>query len=127
MGRVRVVLADDHDSYREGLARAIRGDPELDLVAEVADGAQALDAIVAECPDVAILDVRMPRVDGLEACERASRLDPHPGTRVVLITDEPNIALWARAAEAGAAALLDKSASRVEICARLKDIANDVV
>ena len=120
----RVVLADDHEGYREGLARALRDDPGLELVAEASDGQAAIEAVTRLRPELAVIDVRMPGVDGFAACEHLAGLET---TRVVLITDDPNDALRARAAALGAAALLDKSAARVEICARLKEIANDVV
>lgn len=121
---VRVVLVDDHEGYRGGLARAVRDDPRLELVAEASDGVTAVDTVSRLRPELAVIDVRMPGVDGFAVCQRLAGLET---TRVVLITDDPSEALRARAAQLGAAALLDKSASRDEICARLKEIADDVV
>lgn len=121
---VRVVLADDHEGYRAGLARAVHDDPRLELVAEASDGVAALELVSRLGPDLAVIDVRMPGVDGFAVCQRLAGLET---TRVVLITDDPSDALRARAAELGAAALLDKSASRDEICGRLKEIADDLV
>jgi two-component system nitrate/nitrite response regulator NarL len=120
----RVVLADDHEPYRQGLARAIGDDPRLELVAEVADGAAAVEAVTRLRPELAVLDVRMPGVDGFAACERIASSG---STRVVLITDAPSEPLRSLAASLGAAALLDKSSSRVALCTRLKEIAYDLV
>jgi len=57
-GRIRVVVADDHPVYREGIVGAVKERPELELVGEVATGREALDAIAALQPDVAILDIQ---------------------------------------------------------------------
>src|ERR687894_376448 len=62
--RVKVLLADDHPIYREGLARAIKERPELHLVAQAGSGREALDLIRNYGPDVVVLDVRMPDLDG---------------------------------------------------------------
>ena len=106
-----MVLADDHDAYREGLARVLRDDLRFELVAVVSTGVEAVDACRRLNPHLAVLDVRMPGIDGITVCERVS-----DGTRVVLLTDSPTEILRARATEAGASALLDKSAARVELC-----------
>ena len=116
-----MVLADDHDAYRRGLARVLRDDPRFELVAEVSDGPAAVNAAHEHRPGLVIIDVRMPGIDGFAACERLAGLRH---TRVVLITDEPTDSLRSRAAEVGAAALVDKSAPRGEICNRLKEIAD---
>ena len=118
------MLADDHDRYREGLARALRDDPGLEVVAEVSDGAAAVEAVTRLRPELAVIDVRMPGIDGFGVCRRLAGLET---TRVVLMTDDPSDTLRATAAELGAAALLDKSSSRVALCTRLKEIAYDVV
>ena len=77
--RVRVLVADDHPLFREGVARAIRDRPDLELVAETADGPSALEQIGELAPDVALLDVRLPGLDGpslLKALRRAGDLTP---------------------------------------------------
>src|SRR3954470_2276802 len=80
---MRVVIADDHETYRRGLARAIRRFGTLDLVGEASDGAEALHVIREASPDVAVLDVRMPEIDGLEVARRLHELG---GVTVVLLT-----------------------------------------
>jgi DNA-binding NarL/FixJ family response regulator len=92
----RVVLADDHLPYRDGLAEAIMREPRLELLEAVADGAVAVEAIRRHEPEVALLDVRMPGIDGLEA---ARRLRAHR-TTVVLLTGSSPAALGGAASAA---------------------------
>lgn len=112
-GRVRVVIADDHPLFREAVARAVRERPDFELVAEAEDGTAALQAIRDLAPDVAVLDVKMPGLDGLRVLN-AVRRDALP-TRVILLTAflEGSIAFDAMAA--GAAAFLSKEADRRRI------------
>jgi DNA-binding NarL/FixJ family response regulator len=113
---MRVVIADDHETYRRGLARAIRRFGTLDLVGEAADGAQALEVIREASPDVALLDVRMPELDGLEVARRLNELG---GVTVVLLTGSSTAELTAAAEAAGVRTLLSKDLSRDDICRRL--------
>lgn len=113
---VRVVIADDHEGYRQGLARAIRRFGSLRLVGEAVDGAEALTLIRELSPDVALLDVRMPGLDGVEVTRRLRELG---GVEVVLLTGSRTDELDAAAADAGARELLSKDLSRDEICRRL--------
>ncbi|HEV2058545.1 MAG TPA: response regulator transcription factor, partial [Solirubrobacteraceae bacterium] len=64
--RPTVLIADDHPIYREGLTRAVAQRPDLELVGEAQDGRAALQQIRSLCPSVALLDVRMPELDGLQ-------------------------------------------------------------
>jgi two-component system nitrate/nitrite response regulator NarL len=113
---LRVVIADDHETYRQGLARAIRRFGTLDLVGEAADGAEALQVILERSPDVALLDVRMPGLDGLEV---ARRLRDLRGVAVVLLTSSDTHELEGAAEAAGVADLLSKDMARDDICRRL--------
>jgi two-component system nitrate/nitrite response regulator NarL len=116
---LRVVLADDHGGYRIGLARAIAGHEQLALAEAVRDGEAAVRAVARHRPDVALLDVRMPGLDGLQA----ARLLSQSGTTVVLLSGHASPALTREAESAGAVALLSKELSRREICARLVELA----
>src|SRR6185295_4312176 len=73
MSRVRVFVADDHPMYREGLVRAIKERPDLELVGECADGRTALPEIRRLTPHVAVLDVRMPGLTGTEVLNAIAR------------------------------------------------------
>ena len=114
---VRVLIADDSDAYRSGMARAIRAHAELELVGEVDGGLAALAAIVDLQPDVALLDVRMPGLDGLEVCQRVRSAQPSSSTRVMLLSAYMDDTVIERARQVGADAHLSKAASRRDICA----------
>jgi two-component system nitrate/nitrite response regulator NarL len=113
---LRIVIADDHETYRRGLARAIRRFGTLDLVGEATDGTEALEVIREASPDVALLDVRMPGLDGLEVARRLRELG---GITVVLLTGSTTEQLAAAAEAAGVRALLGKDLARDDICRRL--------
>ena len=82
--RTTVLVADDHPLYREAVVRAVRARPEFELVAEAGDGREALEAIRADEPDVAVLDVEMPSLRGVDIVEALRR--DGLGTRVVLLS-----------------------------------------
>lgn len=116
-------MADDSAIYREGIARAIGAHDELELVGAFADGGALVEVVRERGPDVAVVDWRMPGVDGLEACARIACLDPPARTRVVVLSGEMDGELAARARAVGAHAFLSKAASRREICAAILDLA----
>jgi two-component system, NarL family, nitrate/nitrite response regulator NarL len=112
--RVRVLVADDHPIYREGIVRAVKERPDLELVGEAGDGRAALEEIHRTGPDVAVLDIRMPGLDGTQVLG-ALRRDEHT-THVLFVSAfmEPDLAYSAIAA--GARGYLSKESSRQEIC-----------
>jgi two-component system, NarL family, nitrate/nitrite response regulator NarL len=116
---VRVVIADDHPLYRDGVARAISDQAELELVGQAADGWGALFLIKKLEPDVALVDLKMPGVSGIELCARLRAVDPPPRTRVVLLSAYLEPELVSRAGSAGAAGYLGKDGSRSDICQAL--------
>jgi len=113
---VTVVLADDSEVYRRGMRRAIEADERLTLVAEVADGAAALAAIRELQPEVALLDLQMPALDGVEVGRRI-RADPPPRRpRLVLVSAFLSDDVAQRARACGMDHQLDKTTPRREIC-----------
>lgn len=111
--RVRLLVADDHPLFRDGLARAVRERPELELVAEATDGREALELIRRLEPDVALLDQRMPSLSGTDLVNAVCR-DRLP-TRVVLLSAFTGSDLIYQAMSTGAAGFLSKDADREEI------------
>jgi two-component system, NarL family, nitrate/nitrite response regulator NarL len=109
-----VLVADDHPVYRSGLVAAIREHPGLDLVAECGDGEEAVEAVRALRPDVALLDVRMGRLDGVAALERLGGV--RAPARVVFLSAFGEGEVVARALAAGAAGFISKEAEREDIC-----------
>jgi two-component system, NarL family, nitrate/nitrite response regulator NarL len=116
MRTVTVVLADDSDVYRRGMRRAIEADDRLALVAEVADGTAALEAIREHQPDVALLDFQMPGLDGLEVCARLHDNPPEHRTRFVLVSAFLSADVIARARACGMDHQLEKTTPRRQIC-----------
>jgi two-component system nitrate/nitrite response regulator NarL len=119
--RVTVLVADDHPIYREGIVRAINERPDLELVGEAADGREALEKIQALGPEVAVLDIRMPGLDGTQVLS-AMRRDGL-ATEVLFISAfmEPELAY--KTVAAGARGYLSKEASRQEVCEAIITIA----
>jgi DNA-binding NarL/FixJ family response regulator len=115
----KVFIADDHAGYRSGVARLVGEHPALEVVGEAADGEEALAGIIACQPDVALLDVRMPGLSGIDVCRRLQAEGSAPNVRVVLITGTPDPVLSTQAAEAGAVALLGKETPPGTIAAQL--------
>ena len=111
--RVRVLIAEEHPLYREGVVRAVKERPELQLVAEAANGRQALELIKELEPDVAVLDVKMPELDGLQVANAVDR--DGLGTRVLMLSAFIDRQIVFQAVAAGAAGYLSKDADRSEI------------
>jgi two-component system, NarL family, nitrate/nitrite response regulator NarL len=119
--RIRVVVADDHPVYREGIVRAVKERSELELVAEVATGREALEVIAAVEPDVAVLDMRMPGLDGrrlLNAIERDRIL-----TRVLFVSAFLDSEIVFAAIGGGARGYLSKEATHQQICDAVSAVA----
>jgi two-component system, NarL family, nitrate/nitrite response regulator NarL len=116
---VTVVVADDHALFRKGMARAIGAADGLALVGEAADGSEALRLIEELEPDVALIDLRMPHMDGAELCALLDQRDPPLATRVVLISAAFRGESGLRTPRRGAALALSKELTRDEICREL--------
>jgi two-component system nitrate/nitrite response regulator NarL len=112
--RVRVYVADDHPVFRDGVVFALKQRPEFDVVGAGEDGRQALDAIRELAPDVAVLDVNMPGLDG-HAVLRAVQRDAL-ATRVVMLSATVLPPEAREALAAGALAYLSKEVTREAIC-----------
>jgi two-component system nitrate/nitrite response regulator NarL len=119
--RVTVVVADDHPIYREGIVRAINERPDLELVGEAADGGQALEQIKELGPEVAVLDIRMPGLDGTQvlAAMRRDGLE----TQVLFLSAFMEPELTYRTVANGARGYLSKESSRQEVCDAIVTIA----
>jgi len=120
---VRVVIADDHPVYRDGLARAIAGQPELTLVGVAADGKVAARLIDDAAPDVAVLDAHMPGIDGITLSAWASTRGGDRRTRVLLLSAYVDDVLVRRAEAAGASGYVGKNSTREEICRAIVHVA----
>jgi DNA-binding NarL/FixJ family response regulator len=86
MTAIRVVLAEDQPMVRAGFRALLDSRPEIDVVGEAATGVEALEAVRAQKPDVVVMDIRMPEMDGLEATRRITSDPALSGTRVLVLT-----------------------------------------
>jgi two-component system, NarL family, nitrate/nitrite response regulator NarL len=118
---VRVVIADDHPVYRDGVARAVSERPGLELVGVASDGRAAIAAIRDLRPDVAVLDIKMPELSGIEVV--AACVTERLPTRILLLSAYADDAVVYEAIVNGAAGYLMKNMDRDTICAAVESIA----
>jgi two-component system nitrate/nitrite response regulator NarL len=119
--RLRVLIADNHPLYREALAGTVRQCPTLELVGERRDGADALEGIRDLHPDVAVLDLKMPRLDGLAVLDAATR--ERIAVRILILSGYLGSDLVYAALAAGAAGYLSKDAGAQAICRAIDAVA----
>ncbi|MEC5180998.1 response regulator transcription factor [Arthrobacter sp. CG_A4] len=105
--RVRIVVADDHPLFRRALVQTIRDQPEFELVGQASDGGHAMELIRELSPNVAVLDIRMPVLDGLQVVNALCR--DELSTRVILLSAYVDGSVAFDAVAAGASAYLSKS------------------
>jgi DNA-binding NarL/FixJ family response regulator len=110
---IRVLVADDHGVLRDGLGRVIEAQPDLELVGAAADGAEAVAMCRSEAPDVVLMDLEMPVLDGIEATRAI--LAQAPGTAVLVLTSFSDRRRITGALDAGAVGYLLKDASAEEV------------
>jgi two-component system nitrate/nitrite response regulator NarL len=116
-----VLVADDHPVFREGMVRALQASRDTEVVAEAGDGRSALAAIEAERPDVALLDYRLPDLDGIDVIRAVVR-DGLP-TRLLMLSAHDESSVVYEALQAGASGYVLKEASRDEIVAAVRAVA----
>jgi DNA-binding NarL/FixJ family response regulator len=119
---IRVVVADDQQLVRSGFRMILRADPELDVVGEAADGVEAVQLARELSPDVVLMDVRMPRVDGIEATRRLVALSDAP--RVLVLTTFDLDEYVFAALRAGASGFLLKDAPEHRLLSAIRVIAD---
>jgi DNA-binding NarL/FixJ family response regulator len=114
---LRIVIADDQASVREGLVLLLGGLPDIEVVGAAADGEQALGLVAAQQPDAILLDLHMPVLDGIGATRRLAA--EHPGVAIVILTTYADDTSVLHALQAGARSYLTKDADRMDIARAL--------
>ena len=115
--KTRILLADDHEVVRSGLRMVLDAVPDLEVVAEASDGAEAVKTALAEGVDLAVLDVSMPRMTGLQAALELSRREPN--MRVLILSMHDDERYFFEALKAGASGYVLKTAANrdlIEAC-----------
>ncbi len=120
MKPIRILLADDHNVLRKGLRFLLESQPDFTVVAEAADGMQAVEQAVATKPDVAVLDITMPRLNGTEAAERI--LASVPSAAVVILSVHSDEGYVLRALRAGAKGYLLKDSAEGDLIAAIRAV-----
>ena len=117
---MRVLLADDHTLVRAGLRTLLEGNAGVEVVAETGDGREALELIDRHRPELALLDITMPGLNGLEVAARSSRASPN--TRIVILSMHAGEAYVAQALRAGVSGYLLKDSAAAELRLALESV-----
>jgi DNA-binding NarL/FixJ family response regulator len=118
---IRVLVADDHALYRRGLEMVLGQEEGIEIVGEASDGAEAIRRVEELLPDVVLMDIRMPRRSGIEACTAIK--DVVPSAKIVMLTISDDEADLYDAIKAGASGYLLKEISIDEVAAAIRSVA----
>ena len=119
--RIRVMLADDHPIMRDGLRDALEGEVDFEVVGVAADGVEAVSMAQSVAPEVIVMDVMMPNMDGVDACREIMEL--LPDTRVLMLTASTTEDAVVEAIAAGATGYLQKDSGPEELAEAIREVA----
>jgi DNA-binding NarL/FixJ family response regulator len=119
---IKVLLADDHRMVREGLRYLLKASGDIDIIATAANGREALEYAIEACPDVAVLDVSMPEMDGIEASRYIRDYCPNTGIVMLSMYNTPEYVR--RALRAGARGYVLKDAAGEELVEAVRTLAS---
>ncbi len=120
--RIRVLLVDDHELVRRGVEQMLTGEPDLEIVGEAVDGEAAVALAEALRPDVVIMDIQMPRCDGIDATSLIRK--SLPGIRVLMLSESPSDEDLFGALRAGASGYVLKSEPLVHLASMVRSVAD---
>ena len=121
MEQVRILLADDHNILRDGMRLLLERQPGFSVVGEAADGREIVQLAQAHSPDVVVMDIAMPNMNGIEATRRI--VEKFPSTGVVILSMHYDESYVIRSLKAGARAYLLKDAMKAELIAAIRAVA----
>lgn len=119
---IRVLLADDHDILRQGLRLLLETQPDIQVVGEACTGVEAIEQTIKHTPDVAVMDISMAQMDGLQASQQIRTLRPE--TQVLILTMHESEEYFLQSLRMGAAGYLVKKAAPADLCAAVRTIAH---
>jgi len=122
---IRIVLADDHEIFRDGFKAMLKKQPSVELIGEASDGEELVEITRRLKPDVVVTDIKMPKMDGLQAAKILSAEFPNIGIIALSMIDEETLII--DMLEAGAKGYLLKNAHKTEIIEAIKAVNNDHV
>lgn len=119
-GRIRILAVDDHPMLREGIAAVVRPRPDMVLVGEAEDGVQAVEAFRKLQPDVTLMDLQMPKLNGVDAILKIR--EEFPSARIIVLTTYTGDVMAVRALRAGASGYLLKATLRKELLEAIRSV-----
>lgn len=119
---IRVLLVDDQQMVRAGFRLILDAEPDIEVVAEASDGHQAITLTATTCPDVVLMDIRMPNLDGIAATQ--AMVSSTPASRVIILTTFDDDTYVFSALEAGASGFLLKNSPPEELVAAIRVVAS---
>ncbi len=121
MTPIRILLAEDHNIVREGLRLLLNAPADVEVVGEATTGREAVALAQAQCPDVAVLDISMPDMDGIQATAQIRQICAQ--TRILILTMHESDAYFFRAVEAGASGYILKKAASEDLLVAVRAVA----
>ncbi len=120
MGKIRVLLADDHLILREGIRSLLEKVPDIEMIGEADDGNEAIAKVEQLLPDVVLMDITMPGVNGLEATQQIKR--EHPSVKVLILTMHETDQYLSEMLEAGASGYVVKTTTSSELISAIRAV-----
>ncbi len=117
---IGIIIADDHVIFRKGLRTVLNEIPFIKVIAEASDGADLLNILKKNTADIILMDINMPRMDGIEATQKV--LDKYPETEVIALTMHEEISYFNKMIEAGAKGFLLKKTNKEQLEAAIKAV-----
>lgn len=118
---IRLLIVDDHEMVREGLKAILVSEPDFHIVGDAANAEQALDLIARLHPDIALLDIRLPGINGIELCRIV--MERHPETAVIILTTFTDENLVSQCIQAGARGFIVKDIERLDLKRSIRAVA----
>ncbi len=121
MKSLRILLVDDHTIVREGLKLLISAQPDMKVVGEAGNGKEALEAFLLLSPDIVVMDISMPEMDGFKAAQALRQA--HPGVKILILTTHDDQGLFVKVCQAGASGYVLKRVASSELLNGIRKVA----